>query len=57
MPDIEVVANIQDLVFNLESVLAVRIMVDINRADRFQKTALGNFISSSGCNNCPIFYL
>ncbi|MBW4667994.1 MAG: hypothetical protein KME60_11335 [Cyanomargarita calcarea GSE-NOS-MK-12-04C] len=39
MPNIEVVANIQDLVFNLESVIAAQIMADINRANNFQKTA------------------
>ncbi|BAY90153.1 hypothetical protein NIES3275_21640 [Microchaete diplosiphon NIES-3275] len=55
MPDVEVVANIQDLVFNLESVIAVHIMADINRTNRFQKTAVGTFISSSECHNCPIF--
>ncbi len=57
MPDVEVVANIQDLVFNIESVIAVHIMADINRTNRFQKTAVGTFISSSKCHNCPIFYL
>jgi hypothetical protein len=39
MPNVEVVANIQDLVSNIESVFAAQIMADINRANNFQKTA------------------
>ncbi len=39
MPNIEVVANIQDLVSNLEPVIAAQIMADINKANNYQKTA------------------
>jgi hypothetical protein len=37
--NVEVVANIQDLVSNLESVIAAQIMADIDRANNFQKNA------------------
>ncbi len=40
MPNVEVVANIQDLVSNLEPVIAAQIMANINRANNFQKIAV-----------------
>lgn len=39
MPSIEVVANIQDLVFNLDIVVAAQIVTDIYKAVLFQKKA------------------
>ena len=39
MPNVEIVANIQDLVSNLESVIATKIMADIDRSNNFQKNA------------------
>ena len=39
MPNVEVVANIQDLVSNLESVIAAQIMADIDRVNNYQKIA------------------
>lgn len=39
MPSIEVVANIQDLVFNLDVVVAAQIVTEINKAVLFQKKA------------------
>jgi hypothetical protein len=50
MPDVEVVVNIQDLVFNLEPVFAIQIMTDIERANYFQKNAeeLYSILTSGG---------
>ena len=39
MSNIEIVANIQDLVSNLESAIAAQIVLDIERAKNFQKIA------------------
>jgi hypothetical protein len=49
MMNVEVVANIQDFVSNLESLIAAQIMADIDRANNFQKTASEiYFILTSG---------
>ncbi|WP_207714371.1 hypothetical protein [Scytonema sp. UIC 10036] len=49
MPNVEIVANIQDFVSNFDSVIAAQIMADIDRANNFQKTASEiYFILTSG---------
>jgi len=39
MPNLEPVANIQDLVYGLDSIIAAQVMVDIDRANNFKKQA------------------